>query len=634
MNLKKLFQELKRRNVYKVAITYGIVAWLSAQIASVACGAFEAPSWVMKIIIVLLVIGFPIALILAWAFEMSPQGIIRTASLEAEENPYSDNRKKPFTNNMIIGILLVVIIGQFIYNKSRNNDSVVNQNIEKSIAVLPFKNMSENKENQHFCDGIMEALLNHLSKFEAFNVVSRTSVEQYRDNPEKVSSIGKKLNVNYILEGSVQRIEDQALITAQLIYAPTDHHIWGESYKRNLSDIFNVQADVTKILAEKLHTSISPELVERIETEYSTNFSAYDHYLKGKELYSEFWQSDNDFSILKKMRSELITAINIDRNFAPAYSLLATIYGTQHWFLSTLDEHQLDTMRQFAEKALALDSTLDNAYYSRGLYHRVVGNIDAAFNDFSKLVELNPNHDQGYFELASLHYFNRGDLVESYRLIDKNLKINVYNSALANSYRLMAYIYNSLRQIEKSDSLLQYAKSLHENLDLDMGEFFNRFAKEDYQSALKLITNRKEPLYSVEAYIYRLAGKYQEVLQLYEKEKVNYIDVGVSLIEMGQREDGEQLLQDVLKANDQIIKDKSQPHSELRENFKISAYLRQHTQAMDYLNQIDLYIHQSYVWIDPMLDSISDYPPFVAFLQEQDKRIAQALVEINKLEAL
>ena len=146
-------------------------------------------------------------------------------------------------------------------------------------------------------------------------------------------------------------------------------------------------------------------------------------------------------------------------------------------------------MRQFTEKAVTLDSKLDNAYYSRGLYHRVVGNIDADFNDLSKLVELNPNHDQGYFELASLHYFNTGDMVESYRLIDKNLKINVYNSALANSYRLMAYIYSSLRQFGKSDSLLQHAKTLNENLDVDMGKFFNRIAEKDYQSALKLVTN-------------------------------------------------------------------------------------------------------------------------------------------------
>ncbi len=163
-------------------MTYAVVAWLVAQIAGLGASSYGAPEWVMKMILLVLVIGFPIALILAWAFEMSPNGIIRTTSEAAAENPFPDSKKKPLTNNLLIGFLILVIAGQFIYAKYWNGGNLDTANIEKSIAVLPFSNESSNQENQYFCNGVMEGILDHLAKIPQLTVISRSSVEQFRNN--------------------------------------------------------------------------------------------------------------------------------------------------------------------------------------------------------------------------------------------------------------------------------------------------------------------------------------------------------------------------------------------------------------------------------------------------------------------
>ena len=161
MNFNQFFQELKRRSVYKVAITYTVVAWLVMQIGSIVLPTIKAPDWVMQALLLFLIVGFPIALILAWAFEMSPDGIIRTTSVAAAEIPFPDSKKKPITYNLLIAFLLLVIAGQVIYTKYWHTGDVNTSNIEKSIAVLPFRNGSENQANQHFCDDMIEVILNH-----------------------------------------------------------------------------------------------------------------------------------------------------------------------------------------------------------------------------------------------------------------------------------------------------------------------------------------------------------------------------------------------------------------------------------------------------------------------------------------
>ncbi|MDA0197127.1 MAG: hypothetical protein O2951_19175, partial [Bacteroidetes bacterium] len=231
---------------------------------------------IVVFIVVLFIIGFPIALILAWAFEMSPEGFIRTTSPEAEENPYPDAKKKPLTSNLIIGLLVLALIGQFIYNKywganeasSTTSQNIVSANIGKSIAVLPFTNMSSDPEQDYFSDGVMEEILNHLVKIRDLKVISRTTMMQYKGTSKSLSDIAQELKVATLLEGSVRKAGDQIRITVQLIDGNTDVHIWSETYDRKMEDVFAIQSEVAQQVASTLQAEIQMDVKRSIENIY------------------------------------------------------------------------------------------------------------------------------------------------------------------------------------------------------------------------------------------------------------------------------------------------------------------------------------------------------------------------------
>ncbi len=283
MDLKKFFSELKRRNVYKVALTYAIVAWLLIQIASVVLDAIKSPEWVMQVFLFFMAIGFPIALILAWAFEMSPQGMIRTSSSASQVNPYKAGKKKPFTSNLIIGILIFALIGQFAYNKYSVNSPFSVTKLEKTIAVLPFHNDSPNEENLYFCNGMVEEILNSLQKISDLKVKSRTSIEKYRNLSRNLKIIAKELDVNYVLEGSVRKLGEDLRITVQLINAQTGNHLWSETYDGNYTQkIFDFQADIAKKIAASLDAIITPKEEKDINKIPTKNLEAHNLYLNGR----------------------------------------------------------------------------------------------------------------------------------------------------------------------------------------------------------------------------------------------------------------------------------------------------------------------------------------------------------------
>ncbi len=256
------FKELKRRNVYKVAITYAIVAWLVIQISVATFPLLNLPAWTSTFIVVLFIIGFPIALILAWAFEMSPEGMIRTTSVEAEENPYPDSKKKPLTSNLIIGILLLALVGQFMYNKywgSGEPDSagqVAVAEIGKSIAVLPFTNMSSDPEQEYFSDGISEEIINVLAQIPDLKVSSRTSAFQFRGETD-IKTIGETLGVATVLEGSIRKSQNTIRVMVQLINVADGFHLWSQTYERELVDIFAIQDELSKSILGTIAMSTS-----------------------------------------------------------------------------------------------------------------------------------------------------------------------------------------------------------------------------------------------------------------------------------------------------------------------------------------------------------------------------------------
>jgi TolB-like protein len=255
VNLRNFFGELKRRNVYKVAIVYAVIAWLLIQAGSILFPTFEAPGWVMKAFVAIIAAGFPIALVLAWAFELTPEGIKRTEDVDVSESiTRKSGRKLDF---FIIAVLLLVIAALLFHRLRPNVSPTISSSPEKSIAVLPFENLSRDPDNAYFADGIQEEILTCLAKIADLKVISRTSTQRYQSKPGNLAEIAKQLGVANILEGSVQKAGDQVRVNVQLVNAQTDSHLWAETYDRKLTDIFGVESEIAKGIAESLQAKLT-----------------------------------------------------------------------------------------------------------------------------------------------------------------------------------------------------------------------------------------------------------------------------------------------------------------------------------------------------------------------------------------
>src|SRR5438093_5924361 len=249
MNQRDFFAELKRRNVYKVAVAYAIVGWLLVQIATQVFPFLEIPNWIVRLVIILVAAGFPIALVIAWAFELTPEGIKRTEDVDLRAG--SGSKKRAWIYVAVIGA--VFSIGLFFVGRytARNTASAARTELSaKSIAVLPFDNLSRDPDNAFFAEGVQDEILTRLAKVADLKVIARTSTQKFKSEPENLPDIAKQLGVMHIVEGSVQKANDQVRVNVQLINALTDAHLWADTYDRKLTDIFSVESEIAKTIAD------------------------------------------------------------------------------------------------------------------------------------------------------------------------------------------------------------------------------------------------------------------------------------------------------------------------------------------------------------------------------------------------
>jgi TolB-like protein/Flp pilus assembly protein TadD len=395
MNPPSFFAELKRRNVYKVAIAYAVVAWLLIQIATQVFPFFEIPNWAVRLVVLVLVIGFPVALLLAWAFELTPQGIKREES--AEETPANQRQGSiygPWVYVVLVSVLLSVglfLVGR--YTAPKNSATVeerrAGQSIStKSIAVLPFDNLSRDPDNAFFAEGIQDEILARLAKISDLKVISRTSTQHYKSSPDNLPEIARQLGVSNLLEGSVQRANDRVRVTVQLINAENDTHLWAETYDRNLTDIFAVESEIAKAVADTLRAKLTGSEQNAIATRPTENTEAYQLYLKGRY----FWNKRNagDF---KTAIGYFQQAIDKDPGFALAYAGLADTYVLMSGFAAASPKDSLPKAKAAAQKALELDPMLAQAHASLGqaLFAYDL-NFTEANREFRRAIELNPNY--------------------------------------------------------------------------------------------------------------------------------------------------------------------------------------------------------------------------------------------------
>jgi TolB-like protein len=315
------FEEVKRRKVYRVAVAYVIAAGGIIQLGSAAFPAWELPNWALRLVIVLLLVGFPIALILAWAFDVTPQGIRATPDVAVLRT----HRRRNVIMLVATGVIVSGIAGFFLLPRISSAHK-----IDKSIAVLPFENLSDDKENAYFADGIQDDVLTNLSKIGDLKVISRTSVMPYRGKASNVREIGKALGVGAILEGSVRRVGNRVRVNVQLICTDTDEHLWAEDYDRELTDVFAIQTDLAQKIAEALQAKLSPGEKSRMERKPTQNGEAYLAFVQAHNLSCAF----EDFDKLKQSEQLFERAIDLDPNFALA---IARCSQLESWFVHTFD---------------------------------------------------------------------------------------------------------------------------------------------------------------------------------------------------------------------------------------------------------------------------------------------------------
>ena len=365
--------ELLRRRVYPVVIAYAIAAWVLLQIGEVTFGPLGFPDWVMTGLVVVVIAGFPVAAILAWMFDISPSGIRRDSPLSAVET----HDDKPL-----------------------------------SVAVLPFADMSPNKDQGYFCEGIAEEILNALTKIESLQVVARMSSFRYADRGGDVRVVGRKLGASTILEGSVRKSGDKLRVTAQLIKVEDGYHLWSKTFDRELKDIFAIQDEIATSIAESLLNSLVP-----VKTTACCDVNAYEYYLRGRQFLNRFRKRDIEFA-----RQMFHQAIEKDPEFALAWAGYADCFSLGIMYVDPTPRFK-DKAYEASERALALDPELAEAHASSGLAHLVREEFERAELEFNKAIELNPGLFEAYYYFARTR-FHQGDMGAAAEWFAKAASVN------------------------------------------------------------------------------------------------------------------------------------------------------------------------------------------------------------------
>ena len=379
-----LFAELKRRNVFRVGIAYAVVAWLVMQFADVVLNNITAPGWVFQAIMLLLAIGFPIVLIFAWAFEMTPEGLKKEKDIDRSQSVTPQTGRK--LDRAII-VILVLALAYFAYDKfsgrteqptttettqvdansaaADEGKSPTRSQSDKSVAVLPFAFRSTNQEDQFFAEGMHDDLLTQLAKIGSLKVISRTSVLEYKDTTKKIPEIAAELGVSTIVEGGVQRSGSRIRFNAQLIDAKTDEHLWAETYNRELTaeNLFDIQAEIARAIAQALQATLSPEEETSINRTLTNNLQAWESYQRAIGMTNK-----QNVEAMRTGLVEIDRALKLDPGFAAAWSLKAILLLQQYWFFDT-DPATRDAARDAIQGGRAIDPTLPELDLAEGYYY-------------------------------------------------------------------------------------------------------------------------------------------------------------------------------------------------------------------------------------------------------------------------
>ncbi len=478
MEERSFFAELRRRNVYKVAAAYIVISWLIIQAASILFPTFDAPQWVMKVFVAVLLLGFLPALVFAWAFEITPEGIKRESEIAADKSVAHHTGRKIVAITVVFAVIAagllffqifrpkVVTVAEAAPVKTLTPETSIAAP-EKSIAVLPFENLSRDPDNAYFADGIQDEILTRLSKIAALKVISRTSTQKYKSTPENLRQVGKELGVANLLEGSVQKVANAAHINVQLIRVATDEHLWAESYNRKLDDVFGVEGEVATAIADQLKATLSGAEAKAVTEKPTQNVAAYEAYLRGVAIE----QSQYGYDAYAKAASNYTQAVQLDPNFALAWSRLAVLRSFLFFNSINPNTNSPGAVKEAVDRAMTLAPDAGESWIAQGAYHyRVLRDFEGAVTAYQRAETLLPNNS---YLLQNLAFVLRrlGRWEEAEGEYKKALALDPRSVSLLTS--MGGEFYNYLGRTDEALALLNRALEIAP--DSDTGRAYKAF---------------------------------------------------------------------------------------------------------------------------------------------------------------
>ena len=445
---QNFFVELKRRNVYKVAVAYAVVSWLLIQAASILFPTFDAPAWAMKVLVVLIALVLPAALIFSWAFEITPEGIVRESEVESDKSITHHTGRKIVAVTIVVAVIATgLFVFQFLRRRSTSQSAATTSN--KSIAVLPFDNLSRDPDNAYFVEGIQDEILTRLAKIAHLKVIARSSTQRFQNRGD-LPQIAQQLGVANLLEGSVQKVNDEVRINVQLIKAANEVHLWAEVYDRKLTDIFAVESEIAKTIADTLQAKLTGTEQRVIAARPTENAEAHQLYLKGR-----FFWNKRTGNGLKKSIDYFQQAIAIDPNYALGYAGVADAYVFLPGYTAGSPQDCYPKAKAAAKKALELDDTLAEAHTTLALatwYYDF--DFARANREFQRAIELNPNYATGHQQYGNntLSALGRVDeaIAEGKRAVELDPLSLVINADLGMNYYYARRYDEAISQLRKT----------------------------------------------------------------------------------------------------------------------------------------------------------------------------------------
>jgi len=638
--------EVQRRGAVRVAISYLVVALLLVLLWNqVQDWGMTLPQWSLTLLLAILGIGFPTALYLAWNYERSPEGFVRTTSEQSWQNPYKVGQRKPLTSNFIIAGMALIIVVMYVYPRflaTPGEDLAVSGEViidDKSIAVLPFKDDSEGGDNQYFCDGMMDEILNHLQKIGELGVKSRTAVEPYRNSDLSFATKAQELDVAFVLEGAVRKYGDRFRVTTQLIDVESGNHIWSETYDGIFSDtIFVIQSNIAKKIATSLNAVITPEEEKVIDKFPTTNVAAYELFMRGSYEFNNYWGT-RDQKHIHAGRKFLDKALLIDPEYYGA------IYQKGLTFMA---EENYDSAFTYVEKLIVLDPKSSAPYQLKGECYYFMGKLDLAIESYSTSINMStPGHFWTHIQLGRT-LASKGDLISALSYYSKAYQLD--HEKKWGAYSFLAGAFTSIGDYDRAAKYLQTMMESADNCNLIEYYASVLLVQGKFPQLVQFINSKcdqqacEQQCNQVMFQISLMQGEFVEAAEYSANLQSPGIAYGLHLIymdyeigyvhyQLGRTDESDKIFKEEIQKLESIDHEAAVHYLHLS---RIHAFKGERKKALENLNEFAKRGFTSgwhdFILIDPFFESLRDDPEFKAIVKQAQEEKAELREQVRQME--